>query len=485
LSSKTTETKTDNRTKLSKKAILSELWHRGELSWLLYDHQLPIYKALRTAITSRKLKYVLNCARRFGKTTILVLIALEEALRLKHRHIRFASCTGKEVRNAVLPIMQILLETCPESIKPKWNSIDGSFKFSNGSELHIAGVNNCHEDDLRGANSHLNIVDEAGMIDNLKYLIQSILIPQTLTTNAITLIASTPSVTQDHDYKLYYDEAQASENLSEFDVYDNKSLTPEIINKIMEDNGGANSTTWQREYLCSWVVDEELDIIKEWKDEYIGEVERDEFYDFYHKYTCMDLGVKDLTALLYGYYDFKNARLVIQAEGIINGRDMTTAIVADMVQVQEKELWSKQKPYKRIADSNNPLMLQDLTTTHGVHFSPTNKDSLDAMINKVRLFVGAGRLVVHPDCTHLIACLKYAIWKNKPGGAREFARSATYGHYDALASLVYLIRNLDEQSNPIPVTYNMDANNYHINNDFGKKDQLQSIEALKNIYGRK
>lgn len=38
---------------------------------------------------------------------------------------------------------------------------------------------------------------------------------------------------------------------------------------------------------------------------------------------------------------------------------------------------------KRIADNNNVILLQDMSLMHGVHFAPTNKDTLMAMVNEV------------------------------------------------------------------------------------------------------
>ncbi len=36
---------------------------------------------------------------------------------------------------------------------------------------------------------------------------------------------------------------------------------------------------------------------------------------------------------------------------------------------------------------------------------------------------------------------------------KELARSKVYGHFDALMALVYLVRNIDTQTNPIPKYY--------------------------------
>ena len=374
----------------------------------------------------------------------------------------------------------------PEDIKPKFNSQDNSFKFRNGSEIHLAGVNGQHADDLRGTNSHLNIVDEAGSIDDLKYLVQSVLIPQTLTTAGMTVMASTPALSQDHEYYSYYEEAKVKGHLSEFTVYDNKSLSLERIAQIAEDCGGEQSTDFLREYMCKWVTDSELAIIPEFEDEYIGQYDRDEFFPFYHKYLAMDLGVVDLTAILYSTYDFRQGKLFIEKEDIINGPEMTTELIHKRITDSEKELWSQSpEVHKRVADNNNLLLLADLSKIHGLYVQATNKDSLEAMVNEVRMFVKQGRLIVDPKCKQLIGCLKFGIW-NKKAGKREFARSTALGHYDALAALVYLIRNLDPSLNPIPASYNVNVFETHINKGaFDETDYSDDVAALKKAYGMK
>jgi hypothetical protein len=57
----------------------------------------------------------------------------------------------------------------------------------------------------------------------------------------------------------------------------------------------------------------------------------------------------------------------------------------------------------------------------------------------------------------LIDSLKYGLWNEKRS---EFARSKTLGHFDAIAALMYLIRNIDEATNPIPVKLGFNQVNY-------------------------
>ncbi len=460
-------------------AIYEELWSRHDLSWLLYDYQIPVYDAIKKAMDNEDLKFVLNISRRFGKTSVLVVIAIELALATQDRQIRFAAPTGKDLRKAVIPIVNLLTQTAPDKLKPVFNSQSNEFHFKNGSGIHLAGVNKNQSNNLRGTVSHLNIIDEAGQVDDLSYLIQSVLLPQTLTTGGLTIISSTPSLSPDHAFHQYYIQAKNDGKLSQFNIYDNTKLDKDKITRIMNDNGGADSTTWRREYMVEFCVDSELNIIPEWKTSYEKALDHSEYYPFYHHYDSMDIGVVDKTAILYGTYLFDKGIMYIEGESIINGSDMTTEVINTNIINKEQQLWGNSDVYRRIADNNNLLLLNDLNKLHGTYFMPTNKDTLDAMINVVRMFVAQGRLIVNPICTELIGCLNNGIW-TKSSTNRKFARSQTYGHYDALASLVYLIRNLDTNTNPIPVGHNLDISTHYIR---GNIEQSQdNITCLKQVF---
>jgi len=472
-----------DKIKVALKDINYALWQRGQLKHLLFEHQYIIYDAIWKAINDNNFTYVLNCARRFGKTTTLLVIAMEICIRTPKVQVQVMAPGKEEIGRIIETISDIMLETCPADLKPFYDSSHKALRFKNGSVIYIAGANKGQKDKIRGNNSVFNIVDEAGQIDDLDYIVKSVLIPMSLTSDGMTCISSTPSETPDHDYKSYYDEAKVEGSLSEFDVYDNTSITPEKLEKLKEAYGGENSTDWKREFLVQFVVDERLDIIPEWKDDYIGILPKDEYYQYYHKYECMDLGTVDLTAILYGHYDFRKGQLYIESEDCVHGHDMTTKKISEIIKNKEKEIWGNDEVYLRVADNNNPQMLMDLNGEYGLYFRPTLKDNLDAMINEVRLFIQNGRLIVNPNCIQMIGCLKYAIWdKGKSTIKRQFARSSVYGHYDALASLVYLIRNLNQHENPIPVMHNIDVYNQHIPKDYEKKQQQtenETTEALR------
>ena len=48
------------------------------------------------------------------------------------------------------------------------------------------------------------------------------------------------------------------------------------------------------------------------------------------------------------------------------------------------------------------------------------------------------------------------------GDKDSFAKSKVYGHYDHTAALIYLIRNVDELTDPLPMLLGKDPNTHFI-----------------------
>lgn len=389
--------------------------------------------------------------------------------------MRFAAPTGKALKKITMPIFKMLLKDCPEGLKPEYKVQEQVWVFPNGSEIHMAGTDNGNAESLRGTASDLNLIDEAGFASDLEYVVQDILMPQTLTTGGKTLLASTPPKTPAHDFTEIARECEVEGFLTKLTIHDNASIDDKTKERYCKEAGGENSTTWRREYLCEDVVDEDLAIIPEWKDEYVREIPKDEFYYYYHKYVGMDLGRVDNTELVFGTYLFKPAILYIEDELCMGGASWTTVTLKDAIFKKEAELWDEQKPFRRVSDNNNPHLIQDLSSLHNCYFMETDKESLEAMVNEVRLLVNEGRLIVHPRCVRTRGALKYGIWDEK---RRQFERSKAYGHFDALAALIYLVRNLAKHSNPIPVTHGHENHRSWLGNVKNQMNTSNNARAL-------
>ena len=262
-------------------------------------------------------------------------------------------------------------------------------------------------------------------------------------------------------------------------------LWDNVIERMARELGGKTSTTFRRECLCEFVTDDDSKIIREWEDRFIVSNEPTEYRRFYHNYVSMDLGVKDFTLPIFAHYDFKRATLVVEDELKLNGPTLTTLSLKNAIVEKERELWGHDLPadtppkvYRRISDNNNPQLINDMAILHGMSFISTDKDKLETMINEARIMIGKGQIEVHPRCKQVIGCLRYGVWNKKK---TEFARSTDYGHFDALAALVYLCRNLDKHSNPIPATYGFDPRNARIRTP---KDNSPTSKLLGQISRR-
>jgi hypothetical protein len=421
-----------------------ELWYRGDLLWKLHSAQQVLHDAYQQAAGQL---FVANCSRQFGKSFWAVILCIMTAFDKPNAQIRYGAAFQSDLVDYIIPAFEKVLTDCPEELKPKYHSSSKRFIFPNGSIIKLVGLDK-NPNGLRGNALDLVVLDEAAFIHNLLYIYRSVIIPATThRPNCRIVIISTPPNTPDHPFITFVEKADEQGAYKLFTVYENPLLDAEDIERLKRECGGESTTTWRREFLCECITDEDLAIIPEWKDEYIQEVPKDPFYEVYHKYIAMDLGVKDFTVALYGYYDFKRAELVIEDEFKLHGPSMTTEILAKKIRTEQERLWGGLPVYRRVCDNNWPLFVQDLSSLHSLTFISTSKDTLEIMINELKLLINAGRVLVHPKCKQLIGCLKYGVWSSNK---RIFARSETYGHFDALAALIYLVRNLDKNVNPIP-----------------------------------
>lgn len=479
--------------------IVDALWAKGVLWWKLRPVQKLMYDR---EMGSSSLFWVDNCSRRLGKSYRLIIRAIEVALSRPESQIRYAAPTQKALKKIVKPLFGKICKDAPLDCRPVFNSQEGSYIFPNKSEIHIAGVNNGHGEDLRGTEAHLAIVDEAGFIDDLEYLVGDILMPQLLTTGGRLILSSTPSRTPAHPFKKYCARALKESCYSEYDIYQ-AGYPPDLIEKFKKEAGkgdpliGEKSTTWKREYLCQFVVDEEFAIIPEWKPEFEQPVVTDEYFQFYQLYEFMDMGVKDKTVIIFAYYDFLKAKLMIVGEIVMRGPTMTTEKIAAAIKLKELDLWPvinsnpkvARKVFRRIADNNNPLMLLDLGSLHGIHFQPTQKTGkterttiLEAMVNELRIQVGRGGIIVDPSCTETIGCLRYGIWNEN---RTTFERVEEFGHFDALASLIYGNRDIDRHTNPIPPGLNVSPHTHFIAPSALRDPLVDNVKKMMNLKRRR
>lgn len=476
-------------TKLTKKEIIAELWRRGSLSFLLDSSQKELYNLFYNS--SHKVQTWL-LARRSGKTYALCVLALEQCIKYPNSIVKFVSPTKTQVQNNVRPLFRSILENCPDDIKPEFKQKDYIYYFANGSEIQLAGTDNQHAEKLRGGDSHIAFVDEAGSCTDLEYIIKNIILPTTLITKGKIILASTPPIESEHDFIKYIEEADLRGSLIKKTIWDNPRITPEQLEELKQELGGEGTEAWRRECLCEIIKSANTSCVPEFTQDLEKEVVKDwPKPPFYDCYVGMDLGGRDLTVVLFGYYDFRAGKVIIEDEIVMNFAEAGNNIEKLSSDIVKKEdvLWldpytnEVKKPYIRSSDINY-MVTNEIRkySNNRVVFLPAKKDDKDAALNNLRVMIGGHKVIINPRCKTLVRHLKNVKWANK--NKETFARSPDDGHYDAVDALKYMLRSIVYTKNPYPANYGSNQVD-SFNTPIGYKPNTNQFDVYRKIFGFK
>lgn len=445
--------------------LATDMWRMGIVgSWYLKPKQLTVLETVRQLNDP-----FFEASRRFGKTTSVLGYVLEEMLKQRIT-VRWCEPLKNQCREIVMTEMDNIQKFIFDKERFKWKQTD-SYYYSpkTGSKFYLRGVNEDKGESARGTAAHIIVCDELGSWRYPYYIINEVLGPQLLTTNGKMIYLGTPPRNLTHLFYEMKDQAILKGRFIQRLIHDQELVPWDQVEKAIERAGGWDSPAVKREYLCQKITDPNFAIVPEWNDKYIEEIPQDEFFPFYLKYDALDIGVRDLSVCLLAYYDFRRGRLVVLDEIVLGGPEMTTERMAELTRAKETTYfgvkWEQYQangklrwrmiapPHMKISRKSDIdlLLVNDMSQLHGLYFEPTDKGKLEEeMVNELRIWTGAGRLAIHPRCTNLIDCLRYGLWDED---RKHWERSDRLGHFDALAALMYLVRNVDSRTNPIPVNY--------------------------------
>lgn len=486
----------DNKTIPSNEEIKEarfHLWNLGILEWKFDTTQKTIYDFFNN---SPHMTVVINCSRRLGKTYLLALMGIEQCIKHPKSIVKFLQPTTKMVRTNLRPIITEIFEDCPYELRPEFKVQDNIYFFANGSEMHLAGTDNGSYDKLLGGNCHLAIIDEAGFCSNLQYIIRQVLIPTTTLVNGRIILSSSTPPDPNHEFIEYMNYAEIRGSLIRKTIWDaerdnrgdvNPRITMPIIDTIIQGYpNGKDDEAFRTQYECKLIFNSKDAVIPEFTEE----IQQDTIVRwirpaFFDKYVGMDIGFEDLTVVLFAYWDFDNAVLVIEKEFVINGPEMTTRNLAANILKIEANLWTNtvtgefEPPLLRVSD-NNLILINDLQREYNLTFLPTDKHNKDAYINQLRNMIQNRQIIIDPGCKTLINHLKMATWDKSH---KDFKRSADNGHFDAVMALVYLSRNIDMQRNPYPRGYNISRRG-GFSRVFTKNEGLHTLTKTEEAFKR-
>jgi hypothetical protein len=448
-----------------RQSALRAAWNDGEISHQLTPSQIETYDKIRAweelPYAQRAREYVLDSSRRWGKSELGCVWLIENCLRSPKRRYLYIGPERKQIEDLVLPIMARILSECPPELRPTYHQSKRVYTFPNGSTIELYGLDK-NPNASRGGAIDGAFLDEAGFFKRLRYLLRSVLTPQMLGRIwASLLLASTPPDTPSHYWSTdVVKSAIARRAYDRRTIEDADQYPIEEIESMIEAAGGRADPTCRREYFAEHIADAEKVCVPEYVAVAREIVRAVDPPAWRHCYTTLDPGWHDLVAALFGYWHFELAKLVIEDE--IAEVKMNSARLASAIKAKETELWKglrcrgidgeiTAQPYQRYSD-RDPRLLGDLREIHDLPFERAQKDPPEQAVNQLRVALSTDRIWIHPRCVQLQAHLKSAVWKDsKDGQHKAFAwQGGIFGHFDLLAALLYLWRNVDRYTNPAP-----------------------------------
>lgn len=450
------------------KLLTQRAWAEGHLSYKLHATQQKIDDAIDAHPSSQ---FFLLCSRRIGKTYELLKRAFETCIRKPGARVLFLATTAKLAQEIARDIAAVLLEDCPKKLQPEFRIQDKEFHFHRPglpvSILRLKGVNSETAQDLRGTAQDLIILDECGQYDQLEEVLYGVCMPMVLTTKGRIILATTPPLSPGHASAGIYEKLArvgASVRFTLNDAphidYDSKRKmllemgeAEEDVDRILRGEIEPKTTKALREYYCRFVTDSESAVLPEFNDQARREIVipwgRPSHFD---AYTAMDPGVVDNTGVIFGYWDFLQAKLVIEDELLLTHAEANTPVIAKAIREKELELWKGQPPYRRVSDVEKRLIM-DLRRYHQLDFHQTKKNDNEASIHLMRDLITQRKLVISPKCVNLARQMTDVVWNKKGSDFMRAGEGSFDSHYDLVSALKYLVRNVDRSRNPYPAHY--------------------------------
>jgi hypothetical protein len=434
----------------------------GDMRVLMTRTQL---KTNRKLATLNGKTFYLDCSRRWGKTRYAAIKSYEAANAGESRIGRYCAPTKNHGRQFVEPAFDWVASLLPEAKRARFDRQANTWRWPNGSVCHLGSAETMGDVEAQvGTECHFGIGDEVGKMrsDLFKHWHRSVMLPQFLTTNGFMLIATTPPMNMGHYCSELMRACKTRGSYARYTIEDCDHVSVDARRDVIREILAPDSIAWEpwmedaakahpdirREMYCEHISDPTRMIVPEWQqvaEECVAEIERPEFADHY---CAADFGFEDLTVVVWGFYDFASARLVIthelamhRASGLDVGfkaREVEQAIGAQRV------FRCADAPVQMLAD------LMDKARGPGLVFAPALKDDAQAAINKLRMLIQQKRIVIHPRCKTLISHLHNGTWNAARTG---FERVEGYGHWDAIDALKYMIRTINWGKNPFPAVH--------------------------------
>ena len=327
---------------------------------------------------------VINCGRRFGKTT-LAIDQMKGRAAIPDSRIAYIAPTYQQARDIA---WSQLKKDCTEAAS-NINESRLEITLVNGSQIILRGWESIET--LRGQQFDLIVIDEIAMMRNFWVNWQEVIRPTLTDTKGEGMFISTPKGFN-HFYDLFGMEAKDTDYKSfHFTSYDNPFLPKEELDKAKKE---ITEDRFAQEYLADFRKTEGL-VYKEFDRER-------------HVYSDADVEADPINRIkLFGGVDFgfTNPCAVLSIEKDNDARyfitdewyktQQTDAQIADYVAALK---WNECYPDPESASGIEELKRRGINVREVIK----NKDSIRNGINTIRELFKSNRLYIHESCQNLI-----------------------------------------------------------------------------------
>lgn len=344
---------------------------------------MQLTPAQKTIANDRHRFRVINCGRRFGKTTLATLEIVGRMAMNENQKIAYIAPTYQQARDIAWNDIKKILPT-DSSAKPDYNESRLEIKVNTGSSVSLRGWESIET--LRGQAFDYIVIDEIAMMRNFWLNWQEVIRPTLTDRKGKAMFISTPKGFN-HFYDLYNLEHKDQDFKSfHFTSYDNPFLPIEELDKAKLE---LTEDRFAQEYLADFRKTEGL-VYKEF--DRSRHVYKDDIIKQVSYFAGVDFGFTNPTAIPSITKDYDNKYWVTE-EYYKTGKtdDETAEYVAGKV-------------YNFVyPDPESPSGIATLRK-RGVNVRDVvkGKDSIRNGINRIKELFKQNRLMIHESCVNLI-----------------------------------------------------------------------------------
>jgi hypothetical protein len=419
--------------KLNRNEALRILWERGDLDYRLEPQQLEAIQGMRE--DGVEIVY-LDFTRRGSKTDLCSTFATSECIKRKGIRIIYGAAFQTDLYRFIIPAFETVLQDCPANLRPEFLESKKIYRFSNSSEIELVGLDK-NPNALRGNGIRIIILDEAGFVNNLEYIYNSIILPATIRRKGQIkesikiIVASTPPV-QATNHFAWNLKLKAETEKNGFYLRKTIDEIPSISilekERLFREVGGKTSITARREFFCEWIVDKERAVCAPFdKDKHVQDIPEPKYAPWL--FVGDAGGVRDLTAAYLVAWDYQQEKIIFWDERWFAPETQTSDILPKL-----KEMIGDRKPFQYM---DAPGQLQVDYSAAGFACALPPKDDFAAGLLLLRNAFHNDQVIVHPRCKLLIATLSSGTLNRT---RTDYERTPALGHCDAAAAAIYAIR---------------------------------------------